>query len=333
MKCGLSRSKVVSILLKAFPHAAEQRNIADWLPLQLFLRTHSSAILSDEDDLDVIFQLVNAKPMSLTDLSAMCDAAFHSQPSADIVRSNTATVMLIGAALAPGEKKLTIPLHLLGDSYSGKTTLRSSLSFVFKPNQPYLRVFRTTPRKVSQDSGDEGRTVGMEIEVMTRKERHWLVHDYGGQHRMHVDHSGVFSGENPVYVVVLPLWNPLSESQTEEIFLSSRYLDWLRFINSACGEGWCSCITVLNFLDQVGERRGKEIVDSLKVVQSQWSEVEVNRIRFIDTILVNANKPSDIEGTLKSSLASAARSREASASPLLRCVELVRAGKIGRAHV
>lgn len=328
VRCELPRSKVVSILLRAYPQAAEQRNIADWLPLQLFLRVHSSAVLTEEDDLDVIFQLLQAKPLPQSELLALCEAAFHSQHSAEIFKSNAATVILIGAALVPGEKKVAIPLHLCGDSYSGKTTLRSSLSFVFAPNQAYLRVFRSTPTKISQDSGDEGRTVGLEIEVMTQKERHWLVHDYGGSHRLHVDHARLFAGVEPVYVLVLPLWDIRTSAAVDESLLRARFEDWLRYIHSSLSDTGCSCITVLNFYDQVGDRRGKEIAAALGEIQSEWSQIEGVRIRFVETILVNANKPSEIEGSLKPALRTAARSRGIAPSMLPTCVELARKGKV-----
>jgi hypothetical protein len=49
---------------------------------------------------------------------------------------NRKLLSMIGVSLMHEEKKDCVPVHLLGDSFGGKTTLRSALSFSLSSESP-----------------------------------------------------------------------------------------------------------------------------------------------------------------------------------------------------
>lgn len=135
---------------------------------------------------------------------------------------------------ALGSKTLTqlqsMHIHVVGEACAGKSETIRRLQEAQK--QTIFSSFKTSsPTLISLE---EGRTRGIEstILVSERQATNFVVHDYGGQEELKINHADSLHRDGSVYVIVLPMWNMLRKSAYSNDEISKQLLKWLRYLYS-----------------------------------------------------------------------------------------------------
>jgi hypothetical protein len=296
----------VYVILRAFPKAAARHNNAHKLPIALLLEKYANIPLFEPNVIvDAVIMLLEAHPLSHDEVNAICSAVYGgAQKKSDMVTNNRQALLLLSKCLASSESDSiqSIPLHICGDSFSGKTTFRSALYFAISPpTNSFLGIDygANVPKNIYLDAGEEGRTLGVDVEVLSKNKRHWIVHDYGGCHRLHVDHLRLLSSPQSIYVVMVPLFNIRSKKLYDKAEIIDRYTYWLQFLHSIARErdhSRFSIITVINFGQYGGSERSTSIKKALVSRQNWWLDEKcshhgghLDELAFISTIVIDAS--------------------------------------------
>jgi hypothetical protein len=324
----------LKVLLRIFPTAAACKNSFGQYPLGVFLEKNSKKDLSMSPyALQVITLLLESFPVPASDIVEMCNQSFQAVMCTVNAEKNRKLVMMLGAALAHDSGKDCIPLHLIGDSFAGKTTLRSALSFSLSAENMSKGLFRSSlPKAVAQDVSIHGRTMGIDIEVMTEGNRVWVIYDYGGNRHHHVDHSKLLTkNAEPVYVVVVPLIDARSSKRLNEATILDRYNYWIQHINvmsrNERNGGKCHVVTLINFVHSAGASRVVDIKRGLTTHQDMWSAEPGNCINFVDTVAIDVDIPKSIKTSLVAVLERTAQLRSVAPVPITTCLHEVRRRK------
>jgi hypothetical protein len=324
-------------VLRHYPSAATSHNAFGQLPLGVFLEKHNTFdLVESEVAINFVHEMLEHSQLSILTLQEICNQAYQSVMHTETAMKNRKLLMMLGTASVYDRHMDCASVHLFGDSFSGKTTLRSAVSFSLSGDAVAAAkrgVFRTSvPKSVSQDVSINGRTMGIDIEVMQESNRVWVIHDYGGNRHHHVDHSKLLvKNSQPMYVVVIPLFDIRNSQVIDESTVMDRYNYWMQYINSVsrnekCG-GPCQVITVVNFSRLAGNLISKQIMLAAKQLQLGWQRLQGNQVKFVDTIVVDVDSPKAMKTSLVPILVKALNSRNVSPIPICACINSVKRAK------
>lgn len=222
-----------ALLVAACKEATLSEDRTGALPLEV--------ALSNRQPLGHIACLLEAQSISPSDLKLMCEKLKNKCDT-----YSPSDILFLGDALYGSERIVTTHIHICGDSRSGKSTIALALKKTLKRQGAVER--HTLPSRSSWTPLES--TVGMRCYSVQYSDKRFTIHDYGGQHEFHVNHSSFLSAPGSIYIIVVPICDVDSDKinkfrKPADIALKYRY--WLNYVNSVADKRNKSvCITVLN---------------------------------------------------------------------------------------
>ena len=272
-------ARIVDIIIAVDPSLCSIRNKSGQLPVE--------TILVDESGEDLPFNLMSRiieamSPSLIEEAISEKSTSFSNQQH----QQRYTDFRILSCALKRIKTVRSINVHLIGDGYAGKTTIRSAFRHTLTdPSMFYdLRAKFTGTRNAKVDKIPlDDRTVGCEIEVIEFGWRRWRLFDYGGLEKFHANHNRFLRLAGSLYVIVIPLLDfskpqPV-QFQPEHIVLRYRY--WLRFLASiSCKHESLEIVSVLNGKSLVSSEFIQYIQTLILDEQKRWIENEKATIKL-----------------------------------------------------
>jgi hypothetical protein len=207
----------ISAILKSRPSFVQTPNNANEMPVQVAVCNGVS--------LEIILMLLDAHPLSPSQRRLLSRAAASS--------SYRNEIEFLVRSFSFNEKVQIVNVHLVGHGLSGKTTVRQALRHALNSSIVSWLFCPSTVKPI--DISD--RTIGLEIEkVVSNKNVCYIIHDFGGQDRYHVNHCPFLSKPNSMFVLVVSMWDFEHNVEFSDEDITDRCTYWLDLIDTVANK-------------------------------------------------------------------------------------------------
>ena len=253
--------EIIRNLLLCNPSAAAVKNKQGQYPIILAIQSSAS--------LSVVVAILFAYPLKLEEFKGLINTEEY----------DLKVLSFVVSLLKERRQLSTVHIHLVGNSYAGKTSLRGELRETLGKSWMSHQIgslFRS--RKTSVEN--VCRTIGMECDIFDDESRRWIIHDYGGDKEFHINHSKILATPGSIYVIVVGLYDPVKHIllTCSEVLLRYRY--WVKYIYSIADDT-PTIITLINFKkksDELDKDFAKTVEQLIITEQKNWIE---SNIKFL----------------------------------------------------
>jgi ankyrin repeat protein len=257
---------VIRNLLLCNSSAASVKNNHGQYPITLAIQCNSS--------LSVVVAILFAYPLKLHEFKGLLNSDDH------LKDYDLKVLAFVMSLLRTRSQLSTVHVHIIGASYAGKTSFRGELKKTLGKNwmSHQLDILFRSSNSAAIDICN--RTIGMECDIFDCGYRRWIIHDYGGDQELHVNHSKFLASPGSIYIIVVALYDPVKNALISEEEILNRYKYWIKYIYSLADETPL-CLTLINFKKRSNELDkdfSKRIEQLISNEQKTWVDSNIHFI-------------------------------------------------------